>query len=143
MAYCDVADVEQTMRLTISIDGNPNRADVEEFIDDVAAELDGIAQAAGYTVPVTTTQAVALMKRYNRICAAVATWHAGYISDNSPARVEYWHEQCEGFKNRLRKGEQQLPGLTPTSDLDPAFGIHTFPNRDAYWTTRNNVEDDD
>jgi len=140
MAYCTVEDVEQLMQVVIKQAGTPDRAAALEIVEDTAAELDGIAQAAGYEVPVTGTQAVALMKRYNRMCAAVAVWHAGFVSDNAPARVEYWNEQCEGFKTRLRKGEQELPGLEPLSDIDPAFGISTFPNRDRYWTTR--VEDE-
>jgi phage gp36-like protein len=131
-----VADVEQLMQVNIKQAGTPDRADVEEIIDDVAAELDGIAQASGYTVPVTNAEAVALMKRYNRMCAAVAVWHAGFVSDTAPARVEYWNTQCEGFKARLRKGEQELPGLEPLSDIDPAFEISTFPNRDRYWRAR-------
>jgi hypothetical protein len=135
MAYCTVEDLEKEMQLTVSIGGRPDREDVEAIITDVAAELDGIAQAAGYTVPVTNSQAVALLKRYNTVCACVSVWHSGFISDAAPARVEYWDKQCEAFKMRLKKGEQQLPGLTPTSDIDPVFSIVAFPNRDRYWRT--------
>lgn len=141
MAYCDVEDIEKEMQLTVSIGGRPDRDDVDAIIDDVAAELDGIAQAAGYTVPVTGTQAVALMKRYNTICACVAVWHSGFVSDAAPARVDYWDKQCEGFKSRLRKGDQQLPGLTPESDIDPAFEIVRLPNRDRYWRTREDIDE--
>jgi hypothetical protein len=129
------------MQATIKQAGTPSRADALEIVEDTAAELDGIAQAAGYAVPVTNTQAVALMKRYNRLCAAVAVWHAGFVSDTAPARVDYWNDQCEGFKTRLRKGEQELPGLDPLSDIDPAFAISTFPNRDNYWQHRQDDED--
>ena len=140
MAYCDVADIEKEMQLTISIGGRPDRDDVEEIIDDIAAELDGIAQAAGYAVPVTGTQAVALMKRYNTICACPSVWHSGFVSDAAPARVEYWDKQCEAFKMRLKKGEQNLPGLTPESDIDPAFAIARMPNRDNFWRNREELE---
>lgn len=139
MAYCTVENVEREMQLTISIGGRPDRTDVEDIIDDVAAELDGIVQAAGYTVPVTGTQAVALMKLYNTVCACVAVWHNGFISDAAPSRVDYWDKQCEGFKTSLKKGEQNLPGLTPTSDIDPAFAIATTPNRDRYWRNREDI----
>jgi len=141
VAYCDVADIEKEMQLTISIGGRPDREDVEAIIDDIAAELDGIAQAAGYTVPVTGTQAVALMKRYNTICACVPVWHSGFVSDSPPARVEYWDKQCEAFKMRLKKGEQQLPGLLPESEIDPAFEIASFPNRDRHWRTREELDE--
>jgi len=136
MSYCDVTDIEQEMQLTISIDGRPNRADVTEIIAEVSSDLDGIAQAAGYTVPVTSESAARVMKRYTRLCTAAQVWNSGFISMAPPVRLEYWEGQCEGFKERLRKGEQYLPGLTPESDLDPAFGIATFPNRDRYWQTR-------
>ena len=134
MAYCEVADVEALMNQEFFIEGQPSITDVEEIIDDVAADLDGIAQAAGYTVPVTGAQAVKLMKKYNTYGAAVAAWHAGYVSDTAPARVEYWERTYTAFLSRLRRGEQQLPAEDPTSDLDPVFEVVQHPPRDKYWT---------
>ncbi|RLC82132.1 MAG: hypothetical protein DRI81_00715 [Chloroflexi bacterium] len=129
MAYCDVTDVEQLMQTKFTLSGHPTPTDVEEFVDFTAANLDGVIQASGYATPVTVATAIALLKKYNSFGAAVAVWHAGYVSDTAPARVEYWQEQYNGFISRVRRGEQELPGLTPTSDLQPAFEIVAFPER--------------
>lgn len=134
MAYCTVADVEALMQIKFSHgSGRPLYADVEQMITDVAADLDGVVQAAGYTVPVTTAAAVALLRRYNTYGAAVAAWHAGYVSADEPPRVAYWRMQYEAFLARLRRGEQNLPGLTPESDLDPAWAVVPLMARDPYW----------
>lgn len=133
MAYCDIADVETLMQLKFSLNSRPNRYQAADIIEDVAAELDGVAQAAGYTVPVTSTAALGVMRRENMYGAACALWHAGYISDTAPARAEYWCTQYNDFLSRLRKGEQQLPGLLPVSDADPAFSVVPLMPRDPYW----------
>jgi len=135
MAYSTVANVEKLMQVNFTHgSGRPTYEDVEEMIDDVAADLDGVAQAAGYTVPITSTSGVALMRKYNTYGAAVAAWHAGFVSDTEPARVEFWRSQYEQFIARLRRGEQQLPSEEPESDLDPVFEIVEHPPRDRYWT---------
>lgn len=133
MAYCEPADVETLMQIRFTNNSRPSRDQADEIIGNVAAELDGVAQAAGYTVPVTATAAVAVMKRENVLGAACECWHAGYISDTAPARAEYWCTQYREFLGRLKKGEQQLPGLTPESDLDPAFAVVPQMGRDTYW----------
>lgn len=135
MAYCEVADVEKLMGAQFPLSGRPSKEDVEQMIADAAADLDGVAQAAGYDTPVTGISAVALMKRYNTCGAAVAAWHAGYVSEAEPARVEYWRTEYRDFITRLRKGEQDLPGETSASDLDAAFDIVPATRRDPYWTT--------
>ena len=132
MAYCDVDDVSQEMQLTFSIEGYPSQADVEEVIEEISSDLDGIAQAAGYTVPITGTSALRVMKRYCRLCTAAQVWSSGFVAMTNPTRFEYWDKECEGFKERLRDGDQQLPGLTPESDLDPVFDIAESPCRDPY-----------
>lgn len=137
MAYCTVEDVEKLMRMTFTISGRPSTADAEEMIDGVAADLDGAAQASGYTVPVTGVTAVALMKRYNRYGAACGLWHTGYVSDTAPARVDHWCSTYRDFLKALREGKTELPGEEPESDLDPVFGIVQQPPRDRYWTSED------
>jgi hypothetical protein len=137
MAYCTVADVERLMGTKFTIDSRPSTADVDEAIDGVSADLDGAAQASGYTVPVTGVQAVALMKRYNRYGAACTAWHTGYVSDTLPPRVEHWCSTYRDFLKALREGKVQLPGEEPESDLDPVFAIVQQPPRDRYWTGKD------
>lgn len=140
-AYCAVTDVESFMQQNFQHDaGYPTFEDVEGMIVNVAADLNGVAQAAGYDVPVTATAAVALMKRYNILGAAVEAWHSAFISEAEPARVEYWRTQYAQFVARLRRGEQELPTEEPLSDLDPSFDIAPAVRRDTYWTTDQELD---
>lgn len=132
MAYCTVADVQALMGITFGV--RPTSAQVLDFIDSVAAVLDGYIQAAGYDVPVTATDAVAMLKDFNAKGAACSTWHAGYVSDVPMPRATFWCEEYTQFKKDLRDGKVQLPGLEPESDLDPVFNIVQQPPRDGYWT---------
>ena len=136
MSYCVVSDIEALMGIKFGHHtGRPTYEEVEDdFIVRVAARLDGVAQAAGYTVPVTSTQALALMKTMNAYGAACAIWHAGYVSQAAPARVEYWCDEYRQFLTDLRKGDMDLPGEDPEGDLDPVFGIAQSPARDGYFT---------
>jgi hypothetical protein len=110
MAYCTTAEVQSLTGLTFSGTSRPTTTEVDEFVSDVAAELDGVLQAAGYTLPITDSDALNLLGRYNKFGSAVQAWHAGYLSNDEPPRVAYWRTAYENFLNRLRKGEQELPG---------------------------------
>ncbi len=134
MAYCDMSDVQELMGITFGASTRPTSTAVEEFIDDIAATLDGYIQAAGYDVPVTETEAVKLLKSMNRFGAACTAWHTGYISDVPMPRAEFWCGRYTRFEKDLRDGKVQLPGLEPESDLDPVFNIVQSPPRDRYWT---------
>lgn len=111
MAYCVVADVQRLMGVTFTSTSRPTTADVETIITSVSADLDGILKAAGYSiVPAVDATALLLLKQYAAMGAAVASWHAGFVSDDEPPRVEYWRTQYEAFITRLRNGTQVLPG---------------------------------
>jgi len=134
MAYCTVEDIQALLQAKFSTEGTPSSSDVEEIIEDVAAELDGLLQAAGYTVPVTSPAgAVRLLKKMNRFCAAVPVWHSSYVEGQAPVRVDSWAKQCEGFKKLIVEGKIQLPGVDPEGPNDPVFDLTAFPNRDGYW----------
>jgi hypothetical protein len=134
MSYCALSDVQGLMQATFSATSRPTADEVDSIITNIAAEIDGVAQAAGYEVPVTTAQAIAMLKTYNAYGAAVAAWHAGFISDALPPRVEYWNTSYRDFLSRLRKGEQQLPGASITGEEDIAFEIAPQYQRDSYWS---------
>ena len=135
MAYCTVKDVEDLSGLKFSHDSRPPVREVQSVIETVAAELDGVAQAAGYTVPVTSEAAVSVLKRYNVFAAAVAAWHTAIVDTDEPSRVTYWREQYDAFLGRLRRGEQQLPAESADSEEDIAFAIAPHTQRDGYWST--------
>ena len=144
MAYCAVSDVQAMMGQTFSTTSKPTVAEVTAAIDETAAELDGVAAEAGYNVPVSGDASTLIMKRMNAYGASVNAWHSGVIADNEPARVIYWREQYTNFITRLRKGEQTLPGDTPTASPNTGFsvsmkradGFATYnPNGEASYTT--------
>ena len=118
MAYCTVSDVQDEMGQTFSTTSRPNIEAVEEAIDGVSGEIDGVAQAAGYTLPIVDASALSTLQRYAKFGACAQAWHSGYVSNDEPARVTYWREQYDAFIARLRRGEQQLPGEVPGSEPD-------------------------
>lgn len=128
MSYCTVPEVETLMSLKFTSSSKPTTAKVEELIADVAGKMDGVIEAAGYTLPITAAAALALLKRYNEYGVAAAAWHAGYITDADMPRVTYWHTEYKDFLSRLRKSEQTLPAETSEYDdiAEPAFTIAGF-----------------
>lgn len=136
MAYCTVENVQAVMQTMFSRNsGYPTYEDVEGFVDNVAADIDGVLQSAGYTTPITATRAVALLKKYNELGAACQSYHAAYRTDDIlPPHAEYWCQEYRDFLSRIRRGEQQLPGVTPEGDIDPVFMIVQTPPRDRYFT---------
>jgi hypothetical protein len=113
MAYCTYLDVDALMSVTHTSSTQPTITSVTDFCADVSAELDGVAGAAGYSVPVDSVPGLALMNSYATMGSAVKAWHAGYQAQQEPANVAYWREAYEGFLFRLRRGEQSIPGEVP------------------------------
>jgi hypothetical protein len=136
MAYCTVEDVQSNMQTKFSHNsGFPRYDDVQGYVDGVAAEMDGILQAAGYAVPVTAAAAVDMLKRQNILGASCQAYHAGYRTDDIlPPNAEYWCQAYNDFITRLEEGVLQLPGLTPEGPGDPVFMIVQTPPRDRYFT---------
>ena len=132
--YCAIKDVQDLTQLNFTQVSRPTESDVIDMIARIAAEIDGVCQAAGYVVPITATQAVAMLRTYNTMGAAVMAWHAGYVSDTLPARVEYWERTYRDFLTRIRNGQQQLPGESASSDEDIDFAIAPTLRRDNYWS---------
>ncbi|MFA7386080.1 MAG: hypothetical protein WCZ87_00310 [Thiohalobacteraceae bacterium] len=146
MAYATVADVQALLRsasgagVTIGPDSVPTQDDVENWLDQVSAEIDGVLHAQGYeTVPATGARDVQVLKRYTAEKSAAITWHAHYgavPSDHIPARVKRWEEDYRDFLARLRRGEQHLNDQSPEGESDPIFGVAPPVARDDYFTAR-------
>lgn len=137
MAYCTVADVSALMGQTFSVSSRPTTSEVQDAVDQIAAEIDGVAASVGYTVPITSTDGIALLAKYNRFGAAVSAWHTGVISDDEPARVTYWQTQYDNFIARLRRGEQVITG--ETLNASPNAGQSAgFRRADGYATYNAN-----
>ncbi len=142
MSYCTPEDVDTLMGVNVfDAETIPDNPELGQIIAGRAALLDGAAQAAGYTVPVTGTQAKRLMRDMNTFGAACAAWHAGQISEQiSPPRVEYWCNEFSNFLEALREGTIQLPGETPESDNDGYFFIRPQIPRDGYLTQQERLD---
>jgi len=140
MAYCTRAQLQGLMDQTFAATSSPTATEVEQMIDDVASEIDGVLRAAGYSTPVTATNALPLLRRMNQFGAAPSAFHGSALTDTEPARVKYWREAYDAFLVRIRKGEQYLPDLDPEeADDEFAFGIAPGIQREEYWLTDQEI----
>lgn len=122
MAYCVIGDIQDEMGQTFTTTSRPTTANVEEAIDGVSGEIDGVLKSRGYSVPVTSTSSLALLKRYTKFGASAQAWHMGYVGDE-PSRVTYWREAYDNFIARLRRGEQELPDETASGGAPMGFSV--------------------
>jgi len=122
--YCAVDDVQALLNsasgtgLTIGAGSVPTTTQVEGFIDQVAAEVDSVLTGAGYTVPVTGTNDIAMLKRYVAQKAAAKTYDAGYggFSD-APHRILEWEEEYKTFLSRLIDRSMRLVDTAPRAKM--------------------------
>ncbi|RME56171.1 hypothetical protein D6779_11105 [Candidatus Parcubacteria bacterium] len=75
MGYCSVGDVEIELRRGFSTSPasrseGPSQDEVQDIIDEVAAELDGYAAQGGYKIPPTDSKVISYLKMLNRVGAA-------------------------------------------------------------------------
>lgn len=123
MAYATADDVQARLDLdsgtgiALSANSVPPLAQVEDFVAQVSAEINGVLRAQGYgSVPATGANDLLLLRRYVSEKAAAMTYHAGYGGfGDVPARVARWEEDYADFLLRLRKGQQQLIDQAPSS----------------------------
>lgn len=126
--YAEASDVQALLEsvsgigMTFSSSTKPSLSQVEGWLDDVAAEVDGILRAKGYaTIPATGDTDKRMIGMHVAEKAAVATYHAGWGGfQDTPARVEQWDEDYKAFIARLRNGEQHLV------DQEPRYMINTI-----------------
>jgi hypothetical protein len=91
---------------TISATSRPNLDQVEDFILNAAAELDGILRGRGYVAPVptTATSAFQLMRSYNTLGAMCMVSNAAVNSSKEKTACEAW----EAAKKMLAEGSIEL-----------------------------------
>lgn len=119
--YAAVSDVQALINalsgtgLTIGTTSVPTTAQVEGFLDQVAAEVDGMLRGAGYgTVPATGTSDVLMIRRHVAQKAAAMTYHAGFGGfGETPARVEQWEKEYADFLKRLGEKSIRLVDQAP------------------------------
>jgi hypothetical protein len=113
-SYADVTHVQPYMRpygLVISGSSVPTTTQVEQFLDQVAAEVDAVLSARGYaTVPATDATDILFLRLHVSMYAAVLTYAAGFGSDDMPDGIEEMREHYHDFLKRLSDGDLTLPG---------------------------------
>lgn len=116
MSYCLAADVQSLVSPNQEfLDGptptTPTLTQVNTFIGWVAAELDTIMTAQGYTTPVTApADAVTVLEMINAAGAAAYTEEAVYTQSapNESSRGGLWRKKYEDFKTQLRQHPGEL-----------------------------------
>lgn len=119
MAYITTADVEREVSFDFTATTTPTAAQVETFIAQVEAELNGILAAAGAIVPVTLagapgTYAMVQQAATWGACARAIGAYAGLVAGESPKETMYW-ERYRDFCDRVRTD----PGMLYDAEFDP------------------------
>lgn len=110
MPYATIADVESFNAIrTFTPTSRPAISDVDRFLHETAAVLDGILAAQGYQLPVppTATAALDLFEHYNAIGGWAYTEAAAPESDARDISMKAW----ENAQKMLRDGLIEPPGL--------------------------------
>jgi hypothetical protein len=135
MPYCTVGDVEAEIQRRFTSTSRPTDGDAASVIAGIAADLDGVLAAVGYNLPIASSEAIAILKRYTVYGAASALWHAMAQESTDSPRVVFWQTQYDAFLKRLRDGSQQLPLVEIPDDDNVAFAVAPAARRERYWLT--------
>ncbi len=137
-AYAAVANVQALIpELTIGPASKPSTTQVEAFISQIEAAINGVLSAQGYSsIPATGTNDVLLLQGYVATKVAALTWLAAFLAEEAPDKVRLWNDDFKDFMNRLRQGQQHLVDQLPQGDSEPMFGIIRHPTRDDLFTER-------
>jgi len=118
--YASAADVQVLLSavsgtgVTFSASSSPTLANVEVMVDQVAAEVDSVLRAAGYSAPVSGDNDKRLLERYVSQKAAAMAYHAAYGGfGDTPARVAQWEEEYNAFIARIADKSQGLIDASP------------------------------
>lgn len=121
--YGTVAEVQALLNalggpgITIGVASVPTTSQVESFLDQVAAEINSVLLGQGYSVPVTGTSDVYLVKRFLVQKVAAMTWGAGFMSDEKPAKVRDWEAEYQAFIDRIMSKQQRLIDTSPRARI--------------------------
>lgn len=122
--YADVAHVQAHLNslggpgITIGVASVPTTSQVEGFLDQVAAEVDGILAGQGYgTIPASGTNDVLMLRRYIAQKVAAMVWMAGFMSDDLPGKVQRWLDEYDAFIARMLDKTQRLIDQTPRGKM--------------------------
>lgn len=122
--YAAVADVQALLPsasstgITISGTSSPSTTQVEGFLDQVAAEINSVLVQIGYSVPVTGSNDIYMIKRFLSQKVAAMSFHAGYgVLSDPPSRITQWEKEYDTFIQRLIDRKQRLVDSAPRSKI--------------------------
>lgn len=121
----------------------PTDSDVDDMIEQIEGEINGVLSAQGYqTVPATGSSDIKLLKRYVVTKVGAMVWRVVFSEDDAPSHIKRWEEDYAEFLKRLRMGQQYLIDQQPLGEDQPYFQIVRHPTRDDYFTSRDYDERD-
>lgn len=106
--YATLADVERLdAALTFTASSKPSTDDVVGFLEDTAAEIDGVLAVRGYQVPVpvSATQSYRLVTLYNARGANAQAQNAAPDSPHADSSAKLWAATLK----MLAAGDVELP----------------------------------
>jgi hypothetical protein len=104
--------------LTLGVASTPLLSEVETWLDQLAAEIDGILSANGYgTVPATGTNDVLMIGRYVAQKGAAMAYGAGFMFDETPDKIKQWETEWDTFLTRLIEKKIRLVDQSPRSKM--------------------------
>ena len=113
MGYCNPTIVyARNSARTFTATSKPATQMVQDFIDDIAAEIDGILRTRGYALPIptTATSSLKLLEHGNALGAAMLVEQAA--SSGGQDKDDFATKLWENWKDAIIKG---------TMDLDAAI----------------------
>jgi hypothetical protein len=110
VSYCTLSDVRSlNPTREYSPTSTPSEEQVEALITQIAAEIDAVLQAQGYTVPVTTpANFVIALKAINAYGAAALAEMGMFPETSEMGSTPHWktlNEKYENWMKALRNGE--------------------------------------
>ena len=104
--------------LTLGAASSPTLLQVEGWLDQLAAEVDGILKANGYgTIPATGTSDILMIGRYVAQKGAAMAYGAGFMFDTTPDKIKQWETEWDTFLTRLIEKSIRLVDQSPRSKM--------------------------
>lgn len=126
MAYCSISDVAAELkRGAFSGTTKPTDVTVQEFIDQIAEEINGVLRKAGYKVPPLDAGFLKILKQYNTWGAAARVENTSFRDVGKPNEAPRAAELYKWYQEGLKKLVSHLIGAL--SDFDTSGDSHRLP----------------
>lgn len=127
MAYITTADVERELSFDFTATTTPSTGEIEIFISQVEAELNGILSAAGASVPISASRSPGTYAMVQQaatwgVCARTLGAYAGIVSGESPKESMYW-ERYRDFCDRVSADPAMLYDAVFDNTVNQVIGL--------------------